>query len=67
MFIIVCRRNMEAVVDFLMRDDKHKILFFWVSIIKHEAYLSQAPSPQASFCIYYCYHYYEVFFNWLNL
>ncbi|XXG55538.1 hypothetical protein AAC387_Pa03g3188 [Persea americana] len=23
------RRNMEAVVDFLMRDDKHKILFFW--------------------------------------
>lgn len=46
MFIIVCRRNMEAVVDFLMRDDKHKILFFWVSIIKHEA---SVPAPRRLF------------------
>lgn len=46
MFIIVCRRNMEAVVDFLMRDDKHKILFFWVSIIKHEA---SVPAPRHLF------------------
>lgn len=43
MFIIVCRRNMEAVVDFLMRDDKCKTLFFWVSNIKHEVCLSHTP------------------------